>query len=61
MVHQLYYPAPIVSIGLSPNDSHLIVGMADNMLSIKHKNFHGRYKKQQTGKQQWFKLSEISH
>lgn len=46
VVHQLYYPAPIVSIGISPNNSHLIVGMADNMLSIKHTNFHGRYKKQ---------------
>ncbi|XP_065199271.1 U3 small nucleolar RNA-associated protein 15 homolog [Sycon ciliatum] len=41
VIHGLSYPSPIFSIGLSPNESHLVVGMADGTLSIKRKVVKG--------------------
>jgi hypothetical protein len=38
----MYYPAPITAMGLSPTNSHLIVGMSDSMLSIKYGKFDKR-------------------
>lgn len=37
MVHSMKYPSPILSLGLSPNQTHLVVGMSDGMLSIRHR------------------------
>ncbi|ORX62440.1 WD40 repeat-like protein [Hesseltinella vesiculosa] len=37
VVHNLKYPAPILSLGLSPDDSHLVVGMANGLLSIRQR------------------------
>ncbi|XP_064390591.1 U3 small nucleolar RNA-associated protein 15 homolog [Halichondria panicea] len=36
VVQSISYPAPILSIGMSPSDSHLVVGMTTRLLSIKH-------------------------
>ena len=38
VVHSLQYPAPILSMALGPNDSHLVVGMTNGVLSIREKS-----------------------
>lgn len=43
VVHSIKYPAPILSIAVSPNDSHLVVGMASGLLSIKHRERGGAH------------------
>lgn len=35
MLHNMKYPGPIMSLGLSPASSHLVVGMSDGILSIR--------------------------
>tara|TARA_R110002050_G_scaffold159446_5_gene288893 strand:+ start:444 stop:1409 length:966 start_codon:yes stop_codon:yes gene_type:complete len=37
VVHSLSYPAPILAAALSSNSSHLVVGMADGLLSVRHR------------------------
>lgn len=37
VLHGIKYTAPVMSMALSPTDSHLVVGMSDGTLSIKHK------------------------
>jgi U3 small nucleolar RNA-associated protein 15 len=37
VVHSVKYPAPILSVGLSPDDSHLVAGMANGLLSIRQR------------------------
>lgn len=37
VVHSFKYSGPILSIGLSPNDTHLVAGMATGLLSIRHR------------------------
>ncbi|TPX33252.1 hypothetical protein SmJEL517_g03845 [Synchytrium microbalum] len=37
VVHSIKYPAPILSIGLSPDDTRLVVGMNNGMLSIRQR------------------------
>ena len=38
VVHSSVYPSPILCAGLSKNSSHLVVGMADGLLSIRHRS-----------------------
>jgi len=38
LLHTVKYPAPIMAIGYSPGATHLVVGMADGMLSIRHRD-----------------------
>ncbi|EDO31974.1 predicted protein [Nematostella vectensis] len=38
VVHSMDYPSPILSLAVSPDDSHIVVGMSDGLLSIKHRN-----------------------
>lgn len=35
VLHSLRYPAPVLSLALSPDDQHLAVGMSDGVLSIR--------------------------
>ncbi|KAI9304399.1 WD40-repeat-containing domain protein [Cunninghamella echinulata] len=37
IVHSVKYPAPILSVGLSPDNTHLAVGMANGLLSIRQR------------------------
>ncbi|KAI9199294.1 WD40-repeat-containing domain protein [Polychytrium aggregatum] len=37
ITHSVKYPAPILSIGLSPDDTHLVVGMTSGLLSIRQR------------------------
>eukprot|EP01134_Creolimax_fragrantissima_P004839 CFRG4839T1 len=37
VVHSIKYSAPVMSLAMSPEDTHLAVGMADGTLSIRHK------------------------
>lgn len=37
IIHVIKYPAPILCAGISPNNAHLITGMSDGMLSIRHR------------------------
>lgn len=37
IIHVIKYPAPILSVGVSPKNSHLVTGMSDGMLSIRHR------------------------
>lgn len=37
VVHIMKYPSPILSMSMSPNSTHLLVGMSDGSLSIKHR------------------------
>ncbi|KAI8366834.1 WD40-repeat-containing domain protein [Radiomyces spectabilis] len=37
VVHSVKYPAPVLSVALSPDDSHLVVGMANGLLSIRQR------------------------
>eukprot|EP00124_Ichthyophonus_hoferi_P003221 Ihof_evm3s267 gene=Ihof_evmTU3s267 len=37
VVHSLKYPDPIMAVGISPNNTHMVVGMASGLLSIKHR------------------------
>jgi U3 small nucleolar RNA-associated protein 15 len=37
MIHSIKYTAPILSMGISPDSSHLVTGMSDGMLSIRHR------------------------
>lgn len=37
VVYSIKYPAPVMSVGLSPDDSHLVVGMANGLLSIRQR------------------------
>ncbi|CAO3616719.1 unnamed protein product [Cunninghamella blakesleeana] len=37
VVHSVKYPAPILSVGLSPDNTHLAVGMANGLLSIRQR------------------------
>lgn len=37
VVHSVKYPAPILSVGLSPDDTHLAAGMANGLLSIRQR------------------------
>ncbi|KAJ5069979.1 u3 small nucleolar RNA-associated protein [Anaeramoeba ignava] len=36
-LHTMKFVAPILSLGVSPNDSHLVVGMSNGLLSIRHR------------------------
>jgi len=38
VVHSAKYPGPIMSLAFSPASTHLVVGMADGMLSIRHRD-----------------------
>ena len=31
------YPAPVLSLGVTPNTTHLVVGMVDGKVSVKHR------------------------
>src|SRR5690606_23842489 len=35
VVHGIKYPSPIISLGVSPEEKHLAVGMAGGLLSIR--------------------------
>ena len=35
VVHGIKYPSPILSIGISPDEKHLAVGMVDGLLSVR--------------------------
>lgn len=35
VLHSLHYPSPILSMALSPDDQHLVVGMADGVISVR--------------------------
>ncbi|KAI9340888.1 WD40-repeat-containing domain protein [Obelidium mucronatum] len=37
VVHSLKYPAPILSMAVSPDDTHLVVGMSTGLLSIRQR------------------------
>ncbi|KJE94791.1 U3 small nucleolar RNA-associated protein 15 [Capsaspora owczarzaki ATCC 30864] len=37
VTHSIKYTAPILSMSLSPDDTHLVVGMANGLLSIRHR------------------------
>ncbi|CAO3587582.1 unnamed protein product [Absidia cylindrospora] len=37
VVHSMKYPAPILSVGISPDDTHIAVGMANGLLSIRQR------------------------
>ncbi|XP_028406892.1 U3 small nucleolar RNA-associated protein 15 homolog [Dendronephthya gigantea] len=37
VVHSIHYPSPILSVGISLNDKHIVVGMSDGLLSIKYR------------------------
>jgi U3 small nucleolar RNA-associated protein 15 len=37
VIHSMSYPAPVLSMAMSPTDSHLVVGMSNRLLSIKHR------------------------
>lgn len=37
VVHSVKYPAPILSVGLSPDDTHLAAGMSNGLLSIRQR------------------------
>ncbi|KAF9412595.1 snoRNA-binding rRNA-processing protein [Podila epigama] len=37
VVHSVKYPAPIMSVALSPDDTHLVAGMAGGLLSIRQR------------------------
>jgi len=37
VLHSIKYAAPILSLALSPSDSHLVVGAATGMLAIRHR------------------------
>ncbi|RDD45049.1 U3 small nucleolar RNA-associated protein 15-like protein [Trichoplax sp. H2] len=49
VVHSMDYSSPITSLGISPDDSHLVVGMSDGLLSIKERPRH----KQELPKFKW--------
>ncbi|KAG0265290.1 snoRNA-binding rRNA-processing protein [Actinomortierella ambigua] len=38
VVHSVKYPAPVMSVGLSPDDTHLVAGMAGGLLSIRQRS-----------------------
>ena len=40
VVHTFKYPAPLLALALSPAKTHLVAGMADGMLSIRHRALH---------------------
>ncbi|KAJ3020066.1 snoRNA-binding rRNA-processing protein [Thoreauomyces humboldtii] len=37
VVHSIKYPAPVSSVGVSPDDTHLVVGMNNGLLSIRQR------------------------
>ncbi|KAI7863330.1 WD40-repeat-containing domain protein [Spinellus fusiger] len=37
VVYSVKYPAPVLSVALSPNDTHLVAGMANGLLSIRQR------------------------
>ncbi|KAF9903291.1 snoRNA-binding rRNA-processing protein [Lobosporangium transversale] len=37
VVHSVKYPAPVLSVALSPDDTHLVAGMAGGLLSIRQR------------------------
>eukprot|EP01095_Lingulamoeba_sp_RSL-Kostka_P017661 TRINITY_DN932_c0_g1_i1.p1 TRINITY_DN932_c0_g1~~TRINITY_DN932_c0_g1_i1.p1 ORF type:complete len:612 (-),score=157.10 TRINITY_DN932_c0_g1_i1:71-1696(-) len=41
VLHSIKYPAPIMSIGVSPGSTHVVVGMSDGTLSIKNRKNNG--------------------
>lgn len=42
VAHSVKYPAPVLSIGMSPNDTHLVVGMANGSLSIRERSLNAQ-------------------
>ncbi|KAI9278431.1 WD40-repeat-containing domain protein [Phascolomyces articulosus] len=39
VVHSIKYPAPVMSVALSPDDSHLVAGMANGLLSVRQRQY----------------------
>ncbi|KCV69060.1 hypothetical protein H696_04480 [Fonticula alba] len=37
VTHSVVYPAPLLSVALSPDNTHLVAGMANGLLSIRHR------------------------
>ena len=37
VVHSMHYPSPILCMGISANNKHVVVGMSDGLLSIKYR------------------------
>ena len=38
VVHTMRYPAPILSLGVSPDDTHIAAGMSDGTLSVRRRD-----------------------
>jgi len=55
VTHSMTYSAPILSLALSPDDTHLCVGMSDGMLSIKTRAIRTHEIVQQRNKQDQLK------
>ena len=48
VVHTVRYPAPLLCIGLSPDDSHLVTGMTNGLLSIRRRKISNQEQLQST-------------
>lgn len=55
VVHSVKYPAPILSVGLSPDDTHLAAGMANGLLSIRQRQLKASEKALKKKNQEYMK------
>lgn len=52
VVHSIKYSAPIMSVAMSPDDTHLVAGMANGYLSIRKRQVNGEEKAAKSRKQE---------
>ncbi|KAI9251965.1 WD40-repeat-containing domain protein [Sporodiniella umbellata] len=61
VVHSVKYPAPILSVGLSPDDTHLAAGMANGLLSIRQRQLKASEKALKKNTQDYIKAGTYKY
>ncbi|KAI9318662.1 WD40-repeat-containing domain protein [Dichotomocladium elegans] len=55
VVHSIKYSAPVMSVGLSPDDTHLVAGMANGYLSIRKREVKSQEKALKSQKEDYIR------
>lgn len=61
VVHSLDYPSAILSLGVAPDDSTLVVGMADGLLSMQHRKTETELEEAEMAARQRKKKEKVSY
>ena len=61
VIHSIKYPAPVLSVGMSPDDTHLAAGMASGHLSIRQRRVKSAEKAANRTKQDFIRAGTYKY